>query len=68
MAGRAGHHRRIAPPCEIAGGVSVMTDARVKDFFDEMAKAGVVKPDLDYKTAYTLRFVNKGVGLVLRPK
>ena len=45
-----------------------MSDARVKDFFDKMARAGVVKPALDYKQAYTLQFVNKGVGVDLRPK
>jgi NitT/TauT family transport system substrate-binding protein len=32
-----------------------------------MVKAGVVKSDLDYHKSYTLRFVNKGVGLELRP-
>ena len=45
-----------------------MTDARVKDFFDKMARAGVLKPTLDYRQAYTLQFVNKGVGVDLRPK
>ena len=45
-----------------------MNDARVKDFFDKMVKAGVVKAGIDYKKAYTLEFVNKGVGLDLRPK
>ena len=30
--------------------------------------AGVVKADLDYRKSYDLRFVNKGVGLSLRPK
>ncbi len=49
-------------------GIGAMTDARVKDFFDEMVKAGVVKPDVDYKKAYTLQFVDKGVGVDLRPK
>ena len=49
-------------------GVGAMTDARVKNFFDAMVKAGVVKPEVDYKKAYTLQFVNKGVGLDLRPK
>ena len=33
-----------------------------------MVKAGVVKPGLDYKKGYTLKFVDKGVGLELRPK
>ncbi len=49
-------------------GIGAMTDARVKDFFEQMVKAGLVKPDTDYKKAYTLQFVNKGVGLDLRPK
>ncbi|MBV6489228.1 MAG: ABC transporter substrate-binding protein [Pseudorhodoplanes sp.] len=49
-------------------GIGAMSDARVRDFFDKMVRAGVVKADLDYRRAYTLRFVNKGVGLDLRPK
>ena len=49
-------------------GVGAMTDERIKNFYDSMVKAGVVKPDIDYKKAYTLQFVNKGVGLDLRPK
>jgi NitT/TauT family transport system substrate-binding protein len=47
-------------------GIGAMTDARVKDFFDKMARAGVVKPGTDYRKSYTLQFVNKGVGS--RPK
>ena len=39
-----------------------MTDARWKSFYDKMVAAGVVKAGLDYKRAYTLQFVNKGVG------
>jgi NitT/TauT family transport system substrate-binding protein len=31
-----------------------------------MVKAGVVKAGLDYRKSYTLRFVNKKVGLELR--
>jgi NitT/TauT family transport system substrate-binding protein len=49
-------------------GIGAMTDEHVKSFFDKMVKAGVVKADLDYKKSYDLRFVNKGVGLSLRPK
>jgi NitT/TauT family transport system substrate-binding protein len=49
-------------------GIGAMTDARIKDFFDKMVRAGIVKPGLDYKRAYTLQFVNKGVGNELRPK
>jgi NitT/TauT family transport system substrate-binding protein len=44
-------------------GVGAMTDARWKEFFDTMVKAGVYKPTLDYKAAYTLRFTNKGIGV-----
>jgi len=49
-------------------GIGAMSDARVKDFFDKMARAGILKPSLDYKKSYTLQFVNKGVGVNLRPK
>jgi NitT/TauT family transport system substrate-binding protein len=49
-------------------GIGAMTDARMKSFFDKMARAGVVKPDVDYRKSYTLQFVNKGVGLDLRPR
>ena len=49
-------------------GIGAMTDARWKSFFDKMVRAGVVKPGLDYKRAYTLQFVNKGVGVALRKK
>jgi NitT/TauT family transport system substrate-binding protein len=47
-------------------GIGAMTDARMKDFFDKMVKAGLFKADLDYSKAYTLQFVNKGVGLNLK--
>jgi NitT/TauT family transport system substrate-binding protein len=49
-------------------GIGAMTDARVASFFDKMVRAGVVKPDIDFRKTYTLRFINKGVGLDLRPK
>lgn len=49
-------------------GIGAMSDARMMNFFDKMARAGVVRSDIDYRKAYTLRFVNKGVGLNLRPK
>jgi NitT/TauT family transport system substrate-binding protein len=48
-------------------GIGAMTDERWKDFYDKMVKAGVVKGGINYKKAYTLQFVNKGVGLELRP-
>jgi NitT/TauT family transport system substrate-binding protein len=49
-------------------GIGAMSDARMKSFYDKMVRAGVVKPGLDIKRAYTLQFVNKRVGLELRPK
>ncbi len=49
-------------------GIGAMTDARMKNFFDEMVHAGVVKAGLDYRKGYTLQFVDKKVGLDLRPK
>ncbi|MBV9563373.1 MAG: ABC transporter substrate-binding protein [Bradyrhizobium sp.] len=52
----------------LKNGVGAMTDERVTSFFAKMVKAGVVKPDIDYRKSYTLRFVNKGVGIELRPQ
>jgi len=49
-------------------GVGAMTDARMASFFDKMVRAGVVKAGLDFRKSYTLQFVNKKVGLDLRPK
>jgi NitT/TauT family transport system substrate-binding protein len=49
-------------------GIGAMTDARMKQFYDQMVKAGVIKGGLDYKKSYTLQFVDKGVGLELHPK
>jgi NitT/TauT family transport system substrate-binding protein len=49
-------------------GIGAMTDARVASFFDKMSRAGVVRRDVDFRKAYTLQFVNKGVGLDLRSK
>jgi NitT/TauT family transport system substrate-binding protein len=49
-------------------GIGAMTDARIKDFFDKMVRAGVVKPNIDYRRSYTLQFVNKGIGVDLRPR
>jgi NitT/TauT family transport system substrate-binding protein len=49
-------------------GIGAMTDARMQSFFDTMVRAGVVKAGLDYKRAYSTRFVNKGIGVDLRPK
>lgn len=42
-------------------GIGAMTDARWKSFFDTMVAENIFPKDLDYKQAYTLQFVNKGV-------
>jgi NitT/TauT family transport system substrate-binding protein len=51
----------------VKNGIGAMSDERVTSFFEKMVKAGVVKSGLDYRKSYTLRFVNKAVGLELRP-
>jgi NitT/TauT family transport system substrate-binding protein len=52
----------------LQNGIGAMTDERMANFFDKMVRAGVVKRDIDFHKAYTLRFINKAVGLNLRPK
>jgi NitT/TauT family transport system substrate-binding protein len=52
----------------LQNGIGAMSDERAASFFDKMVRAHVVRADIDFHKAYTLRFVNKGVGLDLRPK
>ena len=47
-------------------GIGAMTDARWKSFTASMIKAGVYPPTIDLSKAYTLRFVNKRVGMELK--
>lgn len=47
-------------------GVGAMTDERWRTFYNEMVEAGAYEPTLDLHTAYTLEFVNRGVGLDLK--
>ncbi len=47
-------------------GIGAMTDARMQDFYDKMVKSKVMPAGIDIKKAYTLDFVNKGVGLDLK--
>jgi NitT/TauT family transport system substrate-binding protein len=49
-------------------GVGAMTDAQWKDFFDKMVAVGVIDKRTNYKSAYTLQFVNKKVGVDLHPQ
>jgi NitT/TauT family transport system substrate-binding protein len=49
-------------------GIGAMNDERMAAFFGKMVRAGVTRRDIDYRKSYTLRFVNKAVGLNLRLK
>lgn len=44
-------------------GIGAMSEARWRDFFDTVTKAGLYPADMDFDQAYTLRFVNKKVGM-----
>jgi NitT/TauT family transport system substrate-binding protein len=44
-------------------GIGAMTAARWRHFFEMMAAAGVYPRTLDYEKAFTLRFVDKRVGM-----
>lgn len=46
----------------LTNGIGAMTDRRWKDFYDSMAEVDVVPKGLDVTRAYTLEFVNKGIG------
>jgi NitT/TauT family transport system substrate-binding protein len=48
-------------------GIGAMTDERNQSFYENMVNAGVIEAGLDISQAYTLQFINKGVGLDLRP-
>ncbi|QPF85472.1 ABC transporter substrate-binding protein [Bradyrhizobium genosp. L] len=52
----------------LKNGIGAMTDERMASFFDKMVRSGVVKSTIDYRQGYTLRFINKAVGVELRPK
>jgi NitT/TauT family transport system substrate-binding protein len=49
-------------------GIGAMTEAKVKDFFDKMVAAGVVSAEVDWTKTINTTFVNKGVGMDLKPK
>jgi NitT/TauT family transport system substrate-binding protein len=44
-------------------GIGSMTDVRQKSFYNKMVKSGILSDSLNYKDAYTLKYVNKGIGL-----
>lgn len=47
-------------------GIGAMTGERIKSFYDKMVRAKVLPEGIDVTKAYTLDFVNKGVGLDLK--
>lgn len=47
-------------------GIGCITDERYKKFFEEMVQIGVQAADLDYKKAYSTKYVCKGVGMALK--
>ncbi len=50
-------------------GIGAMDQARVKDFYDKMVKAGLYKAgEVDLSKVVDTQFVNKGVGLDVRKK
>ena len=44
-------------------GIGAMNEARWRDFFETMAKAGLYPPEMDVRQAFTVQFVNKRVGM-----
>lgn len=48
-------------------GIGAMNEARVRDFFEQMVKAGLYKPgEVDLKKVASFEFVNRSVGRELR--
>ena len=46
----------------LQGGIGAMSDARWQAFHQSMVDVGVLPGGLDVARAYTLDFVNKGIG------
>jgi NitT/TauT family transport system substrate-binding protein len=49
-------------------GIGAITDDRMASFFDQMVRAQVVAPTVNFRRAYTLRFVNKQVGMEIKQR
>lgn len=49
-------------------GIGAMTEARWTEFYRSMLQQSLYSGDLDVPAAYTLRFVDKGIGVGMRPK
>jgi NitT/TauT family transport system substrate-binding protein len=44
-------------------GIGAMSEARWRDFFDTVVKAGLYPAEMDFRKAYTVQFSNKKVGM-----
>jgi NitT/TauT family transport system substrate-binding protein len=44
-------------------GIAAMSEARWQDFFQTMVKTGLYPAEMDFRKAFSLRFVNKRVGM-----
>ena len=47
-------------------GIGAITEEKVGDFYNKMVSAGVIEDDIDFRTAFTPDFANKGVGMDLK--
>jgi NitT/TauT family transport system substrate-binding protein len=53
----------------LANGIGAMSEARIKDFYAQMVKAGLYGPgEVDLAKVATFQFVNKKVGVDLKAK
>lgn len=53
----------------LANGIGAMNEARIRDFYAKMVKAGLYKPgEVDLAKVATFQFVNKKVGVDLKAK
>lgn len=53
----------------LAAGIGAMNAGRVKDFYEQMVKAGLYKPgEVDLSKVATYQFVNRKVGVELKAK
>ena len=51
-----------------AGAEPAADKSLTQQIFDTMVQAGLYKPDLDWKSTYSLDFVNKKYGMEMKPK
>ena len=53
----------------LTGGIGAMSAGRIKDFYEQMVKAGLYKPgEVDLAQVATFQFVNKKLGMDLKAK